>query len=55
MPKKYSDRNMTAGTVPEKNDAEEAFFFPKANPPVTIRAKSRKDAEEKLSTLDTNN
>lgn len=30
----------------------EAFFFPKHVPPVTITAKSREEAEEKLAALD---
>lgn len=32
------------------NVEETAFFFPKANPPVTIWAKTREEAEEKLAT-----
>ena len=47
MGKSYSDRQM-------KNEAKDAvqpqrtYFFPKANPPRAIPAKSRKEAEEKL-------
>ena len=29
------------------------FFFPKANPPVVIRAKTREEAEEKFKELQT--
>jgi len=28
---------------------EREYFFPKANPPITIKAKSRKEAEAKVS------
>ena len=28
---------------------EREFFFPKHNPPVTVRAKTREEAEEKLN------
>lgn len=32
--------------------AEREFFFPKHNPPATIKAKSRAEAEKKLQELD---
>lgn len=46
MPKNYSDRSMANKGI------EEDYFFPKHVPPVTIRAKSRAEAEEKLKELD---
>lgn len=38
----------------KKDDGDDgltAFFFPKANPPVTIRAATREEAEEELKAL----
>lgn len=35
-----------------KTEEEQDYFFPKHNPPVTIRATSREEAEEKLKDLD---
>ncbi len=40
-----SDRSME----PSKADRSELFFFPKRNPPVSIRAASLEEAERKLS------
>lgn len=37
---------------PEPDTKEQEFFFPKHNPPVTIKAKNREEAEKKLATLD---
>lgn len=45
--KGYKDRAM-------KVEEEREYFFPKHIPPVTIRAKSRDEAEEKLAELDKN-
>ena len=39
-----SDRSME----PEREARSELFFFPKRNPPVTIRAASREEAERLL-------
>lgn len=50
MPKAYSDRQMATPEEPERE-----FFFPKHVPPVTIKAKSQEDAEEKLAELDAKN
>lgn len=35
------------------SEKEQVFFFPKANPPVSIRAINREEAEEKLKALTT--
>lgn len=47
MKKGYSNRKMD--TSPKENVQE--YFFPKANPPVVIRARSREEAEAKLADL----
>lgn len=47
MPKSYKDRSMKV----EETDSLTEYFFPKANPPVTIRAISLEEAEEKLKAL----
>lgn len=45
MPKKnYNNRAIKT----EVGERENVYFFPKANPPVSIRAKTREGAEEKL-------
>jgi hypothetical protein len=48
MAKLYKDRQM----VTDNTGSEEVYFFPKHNPPISIRAKSQKEAEEKLAALD---
>jgi hypothetical protein len=50
MQKAYKNRAVTPDETPD-----EVFFFPKHSPPVSIRAKSREDAEEKLKELDNAN
>lgn len=47
MPKRYSDRQMKS--------EEREFFFPKANPPRTIKAHSREEAEKKLNAKNKDN
>ena len=42
MAKTYSDRSMKV------EQPEREFFFPKANPPQTVKAKNREEAEKKL-------
>ena len=42
-PEGYSDRQM------KPKRAEREYFFPKHNPPCTVKAKSRKEAEQKLN------
>jgi hypothetical protein len=42
---KASDRSMQPD---EKAHEEQSFFFPKRNPPVSVRAHSREEAEAKL-------
>jgi hypothetical protein len=49
MPKKYADRSMAAVSEREAAVEEQDYFFPKATPPVSIRAKSREQAEEILA------
>ena len=44
MAKRYQDRQMASSERIERE-----FFFPKNNPPVTIRAVSREEAEKKLA------
>lgn len=39
-----SDRSMDT----EREDRSQTFFFPKRNPPVSIRAASREEAEKEL-------
>ena len=39
-----TDRSMDA----DKADRSEVFFFPKRNPPVSVRAASREEAEKLL-------
>ena len=53
--KAYTHKQMqpaqaSAGTR-EDSSKEEVYFFPKANPPVSVRAKSRVEAEEKIIKL----
>jgi len=48
MQKGYKNRAVS----PEPDEQE--YFFPKHTPPVTIKAKSREEAEEKLAALDNN-
>ena len=43
-----SDRSMDTN----QEDRSELFFFPKGNPPICIRAASRKEAERKLEAAD---
>lgn len=45
MMKDYQTKDMA-------QEEEQEFFFPKHNPPVTIKAKTREEAEEKLQELD---
>jgi hypothetical protein len=46
--KEYKNRAMST----EKKDIEgEVYFFPKAQPPVAIRATSREEAERQLKAL----
>jgi hypothetical protein len=47
MGKAMNDRAMRAAEPGEEQD----FFFPKANPPVTIRAKTLQEAQAKLEAL----
>jgi hypothetical protein len=42
---KASDRSMQPN---ESAGEEQNFFFPKRNPPVSVRARSREEAEAKL-------
>lgn len=50
MMKDYQTKEIGAeGAAPVE---EQEFFFPKHNPPVTIKAKTREEAEEKLQELD---
>jgi hypothetical protein len=41
-----SDRSMDT----ERKDRSQVFFFPKRNPPVSVRAASREEAEQLLET-----
>jgi PDZ domain-containing secreted protein len=45
---KSNDRQMTSEA---KDDGTQVFFFPKNNPPISIRATSREEAERKLEAL----
>lgn len=47
MKKNYSNRQMRSDTTGEGD----LYFFPKNNPPVTIKAHSREEAEAKLAEL----
>lgn len=46
-----NDRSMAV----QKPETSEAFFFPKRNPPVSVRAASREEAERILSEQDAAN
>jgi hypothetical protein len=46
--KNYKNRQAT----PEEAADLETYFFPKHNPPVSIKAASREEAEAKLAALD---
>lgn len=46
MPKGYSDRQMKKDAPKEGKAPKRTYFFPKANPPKTIEAKSREEAEK---------
>lgn len=48
MKKNYKNRAMSTAVGWE---ALKEYFFPKANPPVTIKARSIEEAEEKLKAL----
>lgn len=51
MQKSYKNRAIT----PDKGDELQLFFFPKHNPPISIKAANREEAEQKLATLDNAN
>lgn len=40
-----------AHDAPER-DGEREFFFPRHSPPVTVRARTREEAERKLEEID---
>lgn len=48
MPKIYKDRALEVRKE-EMGDGYSMFFFPKANPPVAIQARSIEEAEEILA------
>lgn len=54
MPKPYKDRSMKVidEAGPVDWDKINEYFFPKHNPPVTIKAASLEEAEAKLAELD---
>lgn len=43
--KVYKNRQMET----ERPDTERLYFFPKNNPPVSIKARSQEEAEEQLA------
>lgn len=48
MQKDYKNKELKGEQIKNK---EQSFFFPKANPPVTIEAESIEEAEEKLQAI----
>lgn len=53
MTKKYKNRVVSTSESDRmmSDDSVKNFFFPKANPPVSISAKSQEEAESKLKTF----
>lgn len=49
MQKNYKNKEMKGDN--EKVKDKKAFFFPKANPPVTIEAETIEEAQEKLQVI----
>lgn len=52
MQKDYKNKEMKANN--EKVRDKKSFFFPKANPAITIEAETIEEAEEKLSIIQKN-
>lgn len=50
MKTKYQNKDIVVSPADRMiaSDSERVYFFPKANPPVSISAKSQEEAESKL-------